>query len=114
MAKYCVTYYKYGYKEQDVVIPYDDSDDPVIDEKIKEAIEKALGTINLKDNGDNTYTLDIDGRDAGEITIPEDKYLTDVETDEENKEVNFKVSNGQDIRVPLDKLDEQDIDLSTY
>ena len=63
---------------------------------------------------DRTYTLDIDGRDAGEIVIPDDKYLTGVETDTATKEVSFKVTNGDDIKVALESLDDPNIDCSTY
>ena len=110
-----IEYYKYGYDDNVPVIPAEDrGEGPATDKEVEEAVAKALASINLVPNGDNSYTLDIDGRDAGEIVIPDDKYLTDIETDDETKEVNFKVSNGEDIKIALDKLDDPNIDCSTY
>lgn len=110
-----IEYYKYGYDDNVPVIPAEDrGEGPATDKEVAEAVAKALASINLIPNGEKSYTLDINGRDAGEIVIPDDKYLTDIETNDETKEVNFKVSNGEDIKIALDKLDDPNIDCSTY
>ena len=111
-----VEYYKYGYDDNVPIISAEDrGEGPAPDKEVEEVIAKALASINLKPGADDrTYALDIDGRDAGEIVIPDDKYLTGVETDTATKEVSFKVTNGDDIKVALESLDDPNIDCSTY
>ena len=86
-----IEYYKYGYDDNVPIIPAED-----------------------RGEGPATDKLDIGGRDAGEIVIPEDKYLDGVETNNETKEVNFKVTNGEDVKVSLASLDDPNIDCSTF
>lgn len=109
-------YYKYGYDDNVPIIPAEDrGEGPATDKEVEEAVAKALASINLvPGTDDRTYKLDIGGRDAGEIVIPEDKYLDGIETNNETKEVNFKVTNGEDVKVSLSSLDDPNIDCSTF
>lgn len=108
-----VEYYRYGYNDDVPVIP--GKDPHPTEEEVEEAIAEALESINLVPGADDrTYILDIQGRDAGEIVIPEDKYLDGIDVDEASKEVTFKITNGESVTVPLTNLDDPNIDCSTF
>lgn len=74
-----------------------------VDDIIDDAISKALGDISMRDNGDGTYTLVINGKDAGTIVVPADKYLTDVHFDDANNIVFVvKSAAGDESEIKLD------------
>ena len=94
------------WNEDDAFVTKQDVEDIIndsVDDMIDDAISEALGEISMRDNGDGTYTLVINGKDAGTIVVPADKYLTDVHFDDANNIVFVvKSAAGDESEIKLD------------
>lgn len=82
---------------------WNEDDAFVTKNEVDDVISEALGDISMRDNGDGTYTLVINGKDAGTIVVPADKFLTDVHfNDEGNIVFVVKSASGDESEVVLD------------
>lgn len=86
-------FYDYNYSSDDGV--YVSLNPSVI---VDAEIDEALDNINIEGEG-LVYTLNVDGREAGTINIPEDQFLENVTYDAETKELVFKIKDGGEIRI---------------
>lgn len=113
--KYIHEYYGYDFGEEIPQInPSVERDKLATDKEVEEKVAEAMSNIKLNSNGNNTYSLDINGKSAGKIEIPVDKYLTGVKTNSKTKNVEFQVKDGIDITVPLSELDDPNVDGDTF
>ena len=118
---YADMYYSYGYPgDSSEIIPYEGgggggTGDYVTEEEMNSAINNAMSNISIQKTDDDTYSLDVNGTQSGQI---DDIYLTSVErddSDEDDKKVVFNMSNGQaPISVSLSELDDPNIDCSVF
>ena len=115
-AEYRHTYYSYDI--QDVEIPEQSGGgggSGMTPEEVQQMIKDEMNKISIQPVDEDTVSLNIDGNSAGEI---DDVYLTGVErddSDEDNKQVRFKLNNGKDdIVVSVDEFSDPNIDCETF
>lgn len=112
---YINTYYDYGFDDEVIVVSLDDQGKGyVTEDELIEKINEALTDVEVKEDPENPgyYILYINGKAAGRISIPVDKYLKSIERN--GNIVTFKLNEGTDIDVDIDELDSDEIDLTTY
>ncbi len=111
----------YGYEQDEVPIPKQSGGGggggggsyPSY-EDVQNMINNALNGITVTQKDEDTTEININGN----TTDIDDVYLTGVErddTDEENRQIRFKLNNGKDdIVVSVDEFDNPNIDGSTF
>lgn len=71
------------------------------------AIDDAMSTIKISKTDDLTYSLEVDGKDSGEIVIPEDQFLETATYDDSTHTLALKVktaSEDKEIYINLENL----------
>lgn len=105
----------YGDEFGEVEIPeqkYKPSGEGMTPEEVQQMINDALSTINVSKEDDDTVSINVNGNSVGTI---DDVYLESIDRDDDTMEAVFNLNNGKDpIRVDLDKLDNPNIDCSTF
>lgn len=108
-------YYDYGYDDEVIVISLDEQGKGyVTEDELIDKIGEALTDVEVKEDPDKPgyYILYINGKPAGSISIPVDRYLESVVRNGDM--VTFKLNGSDDININIDELDNDHIDLSSY
>ena len=108
----------YGYDQDEVPIPEQSGGggggSGLSPEEVQQMIDNSLNGITITQKDGDTTEININGN-TSDI---DDVYLTGVErddTDEDNKQVRFKLNNGKDdIVVSVDEFNDPNIDCETF
>ena len=115
MDIYNYTYYGDYYTEPGLIPAEDQGEGTATDKEVAEAIANALNKIGLVKTDDDSYTISTNTNENATI---DDIYLSSVERadNEETGEklVKFNMTNGKGFTVPLEMLDDPNLDCNTF